>query len=87
MVGPPSEDDLLNIVNVWYPKLNTLAGKLIGITFFFLEINCCSGEKCLEFTCDIFLSYHAETFKIVNALSASQLGSVTVERFSLRYSL
>ncbi|XP_031091675.1 midasin [Ipomoea triloba] len=54
MVGPPSEDDLLNIVNAWYPKLNTLAGKLI------------------------------ETFKIVNALSASQLGSVTVERFSLR---
>lgn len=33
MVGPPSEYDLLNIVNAWYPKLNPLAGKLIGNYF------------------------------------------------------
>ncbi|VFQ98584.1 unnamed protein product [Cuscuta campestris] len=57
MIGLPSEDDLLNIVDAWYPKLNPIAGKLI------------------------------ETFKVVNELSASQIGTIswsTLGRFSLR---
>nr|XP_043616411.1 midasin-like [Erigeron canadensis] len=32
MVGPPSSSDLLSIVKAWYPELESLGGKLIGIT-------------------------------------------------------
>lgn len=31
MVGPPSSIDVLSIVKAWYPDLEPICGKLIGI--------------------------------------------------------
>lgn len=57
MITPPNRQDLIDIVLQWYPELEYLAPKLIGLLNF-----CCSRITCASFhNSDCYISSDAFT--------------------------
>ena len=88
MITPPSKQDLIQIILQWYPELEYLALKLIGLlNVSYSRIVCApySGHSAIYL---YFLMLFAETFERVNELTNFQLGlmpsSISNGRFTLR---
>lgn len=85
MITPPNRQDLINIVLQWYPELEYLAPKLIGLLNF-----SCSSITCVFFTILIViysLMLSLETFEMVNQLTNFQLGLMTSSTSNGRFTL
>ena len=59
MVGAASHNDMLDIVNTWYPSLEPLSWKLVGNVIFILHIH-----LLLRFLFFFFLAVFTEAFSV-----------------------
>lgn len=90
MLGAPTREDMLDIVNAWHPSLQPILARLIGRSLFMLITVSITVHSCMLVKGSIFCT---DTFERVNYIASCHMGvqaggsasGGTLSRFSLRY--